>query len=278
MTLFEAIILGLVQGLAEFLPISSSGHLALLQYFFGIEGESVLAFAVLMHVGTLISVFIVYWKDIAELFQELIRVIVDICTGKGLGTMKNPTRRMGYMIIVATIPTAVIGILFNDLFAGFYNSLIAIGIGLLITGTILWIAERLNSSKTGIMDMKFRHAVFVGICQGIAITPGISRSGSTLFGGLISGINREVAVKFAFLISIPSILGSVILEAPGAFEQGLDMSLVVPILAGVIVSAVSGLIAIKAMIAFVTKQKLSYFSFYTWILGAAVILYSIFLA
>lgn len=278
MTLFEAIILGLVQGLAEFLPISSSGHLALLQYFFGIEGESVLAFAVLMHVGTLISVFIVYWKDIAELFQELIRVIVDICTGKGLGTMKNPTRRMGYMIIVATIPTAVIGILFNDLFAGFYNSLIAIGIGLLITGTILWIAERLNSSKTGIMDMKFRHAVFVGICQGIAITPGISRSGSTLFGGLISGINREVAVKFAFLISIPSILGSVILEAPGAFEQGLDMSLVVPILAGVIVSAVSGLIAIKAMIAFVTKQKLSYFSFYTWVLGAAVILYSIFLA
>lgn len=278
MTLFEAIILGLVQGLAEFLPISSSGHLALLQYFFGIEGESVLAFAVLMHVGTLISVFIVYWKDIAELFQELIRVIVDICTGKGLGTMKNPTRRMGYMIIVATIPTAVIGILFNDIFAGFYNSLIAIGIGLLITGTILWIAERLNSSKTGIMDMKFRHAVFVGICQGIAITPGISRSGSTLFGGLISGINREVAVKFAFLISIPSILGSVILEAPSAFEQGLDMSLIVPVLAGVIVSAVSGLIAIKAMIAFVTKQKLSYFSFYTWILGAAVILYSIFLA
>lgn len=278
MTLFEAIILGLVQGLAEFLPISSSGHLALLQYFFGIEGESVLAFAVLMHVGTLISVFIVYWKDISELFQELIRVIVDICTGKGLGTMKNPTRRMGYMIIVATIPTAVIGILFNDIFAGFYNSLIAIGIGLLITGTILWIAERLNSSKTGIMDMKFRHAVFVGICQGIAITPGISRSGSTLFGGLISGINREVAVKFAFLISIPSILGSVILETPGAFEQGLDMSLVVPVLAGVIVSAVSGLIAIKAMIAFVTKQKLSYFSFYTWILGAAVILYSIFLA
>ncbi|MGN0710965.1 MAG: undecaprenyl-diphosphate phosphatase [Anaerovoracaceae bacterium] len=278
MTLFEAIILGLVQGLAEFLPISSSGHLALLQYFFGIEGESVLAFAVLMHVGTLISVFIVYWKDIAELFQELIRVIVDICTGKGLGTMKNPTRRMGYMIIVATIPTAVIGILFNDIFAGFYNSLIAIGIGLLITGTILWVAERLNSSKTGIMDMKFRHAIFVGICQGIAITPGISRSGSTLFGGLISGINREVAVKFAFLISIPSILGSVILEAPGAFEQGLDMSLVVPVLAGVIVSAVSGLIAIKAMIAFVTKQKLSYFSFYTWILGAAVILYSIFLA
>ena len=278
MSLFEAIVLGLVQGLAEFLPISSSGHLALLQYFFGIEGESVVAFAVLMHLGTLISVFIVYWKDIVELFQELGRTIVDICTGKGLGTKKNETRRLGYMIIVATIPTAIIGLVFNDLFTSFYNSLIPIGVGLLITGTILWIAERLNSSKTGIMDMKFRHAILVGICQGLAITPGISRSGSTLFGGLISGINREVAVKYAFLISIPSILGSVVLEAPAAFEQGMDMALVVPILAGVIVSAVSGLFAIKAMISFVSKQKLCYFSYYTWILGALVIGYSLFLA
>lgn len=278
MTLLEAIILGLVQGLAEFLPISSSGHLTLLQHFFGIEGESVLVFAVLLHLGTLISVFIVYWKDIVELFIELCFVIVDIFTGRGLGTKKNETRRLGYMIIVATIPTAIIGLVFNDLFVSFYSSLLAVGIGLLFTGTILWISERLNSSRAGIREMRFSSAILVGICQGIAITPGVSRSGSTLFGGLISGLNRELAVKFAFLISIPSILGSVILEAPAAFEQGMSMSLLVPVLAGVVVAAASGLVAIKTMISFVSKQKLCYFSYYTWVLGIAVIIYSIFIA
>ncbi len=278
MTLLEAIILGLVQGLAEFLPISSSGHLTLLQHFFGIEGESVLVFAVLLHLGTLISVFIVYWKDIVELFIELCFVIADIFTGRGLGTKKNETRRLGYMIIVATIPTAIIGLVFNDLFVSFYSSLLAVGIGLLFTGTILWISERLNSSRAGIREMRFSSAILVGICQGIAITPGVSRSGSTLFGGLISGLNRELAVKFAFLISIPSILGSVILEAPAAFEQGMSMSLLVPVLAGVVVAAASGLVAIKTMISFVSKQKLCYFSYYTWVLGIAVIIYSIFIA
>lgn len=276
MTFFEAIILGLAQGLSEFLPISSSGHLALLQYFFGIEGESVLAFAVLLHLGTLISVFIVYRKDIWALLVELCMVFKDVFTGKGLRINANPTRRLGFMIIVATIPTGLIGILFNDLFESMYSSLISIGTGLLFTGTILWLAERLGSGRNSVEEMKFGHAFFVGVMQGVAICPGVSRSGSTLVGGLFSGLNREFGVKFAFLISIPSILGSVILEAPAAFEQGADMALVLPILTGVIVSAVSGLIAIKAMIKFVTGKKLWYFSVYTWIVGAAVILYSIF--
>ena len=195
MTYLQAIILGLAQGLSEFLPISSSGHLALLQYFFGVDAEQVLPFAVLLHLGTLISVFIVYWNDIVELVKELGAVIKDIFTGKGLRVNANPTRRLGFMIIVATIPTAIIGLVFNDLFASLYLSLIAIGTGLVITGAILLIAEK--------MEMKFRHALFVGLMQGVAICPGISRSGSTLFGGLISGLNREFAVKFAFLISIP---------------------------------------------------------------------------
>ena len=218
MTYIQGIILGLAQGLSEFLPISSSGHLALLQYFFGISSENVLPFAVLLHLGTLISVFIVYWKDIVALVKELGAVIKDIFTGKGLRINANPTRRLGFMIIVATIPTAIIGLLFNDLFNAMYLSLIAIGIGLLITGTILVIAERMGRNSKGIKEMKFRNAFFVGLMQGVAICPGISRSGSTLFGGLISGLNREFAVKFAFLISIPSILGSVIVEAPDAFK------------------------------------------------------------
>lgn len=264
-----------MQGLAEFLPISSSGHLALLQHFFGIEGESVLLFAVLMHVGTLISVFIVYWNDIWVLILELCAVIKDIFTGKGLRINANPTRRLGFMIIAATVPTALIGLVGNDFFEGLYGSVTAIGIGLIFTGTIMWISERMGSGKKHVEEMKFRNALAVGVMQGIAICPGVSRSGSTLVGGLFSGLNREFAVRFAFLISIPSILGSVVLEVPEALEQGLDASLIGPVLAGVVVAAVSGLLAIKAMIRLVSNKKLFIFSIYTWLLGAAVVIYSL---
>ena len=137
MSYFEAVILGLIQGLAEFLPISSSGHLALMQQWFGIEEDKVLLFAVLLHVGTLVSVFIVYWKDVWELIKELGLTIRDIFTGRGLRIQERPTRKLGVMIIVATIPTGIIGILFNDFFNSLYNSVIPIGIGLIITGFLL---------------------------------------------------------------------------------------------------------------------------------------------
>ena len=273
MTYFQAIILGLIQGLAEFLPISSSGHLALLQYFFGISGENVLSFTVLLHLGTLFSVFFIYWKDIVELVKELFATIRDICTGKGPRINATPTRRMGFMIIVATIPTALIGLLFEDYFESLYTSLVGICLGLIFTGIILLVAERTGKQDKDIMTLKFRHAVFVGIMQGIAICPGVSRSGSTLFGSLITGLDRATAVKFAFLISIPSILGSVILEAPDAFAGGVDMGIIGPMIAGVVVAAISGIVAIKAMIRVVTGKKLIGFSIYVWLVAAAVLGY-----
>lgn len=276
MTYFEAVILGLVQGLAEFLPISSSGHLALLQQWFDIDENKVLLFAVLLHVGTLISVFIVYWKDIWELIVELCLTIKDLLTGKGLRLEERPVRKLGVMIIVATIPTAIIGILFNDLFDKLYTSVLPIGIGLIITGFLLVLAERTGNSNRGIDKMNFRNALFIGTVQGIAICPGISRSGSTLFGSLICNLDRKFAVKFVFLISIPSILGSAIMETPEAIKAGFDMAQLGPVLVGMAVAAVSGLIAIKTMIKIVSDKKLSYFSYYVWVLGAAVVIYSFF--
>lgn len=272
MTIFEAIILGVVQGLAEFLPISSSGHLALLQYFFGIEEGDALTFAVMLHVGTLISVFAVYWKDIAALIYELVMVFKDIFTGKGPRIDVNPTRKLGFLIIVATIPTGLIGILLKDVFEMMYGSLTVIGIGFLITGTILFIAERIGSNKSSIKEMKFRSAAFVGICQGIAIWPGISRSGTTIFGSLICGLTRESAVKFVFLISIPAILGATLLDV----REGMD-AMSTSVIIGMAVSAVSGFIAIKTMIRAVSNKKLFGFSLYTWGLGIIVIIYSLFL-
>jgi len=277
LTYLQALILGIVQGLGEFLPISSSGHLAVIQYFFGIEGESVLLFAVMLHLGTLISVFIIYWHDIVKLVKELIAVIKDIFTGKGLRINHNPVRRLGFMIIVATIPTALIGLFLNDVFAGLYLSLMAVGIGFLVTGTILFIAEKMGKNEKKVWGMKFRHAVFIGIMQGIAICPGVSRSGSTLFGGLMSGLDRNFALRFAFLISIPSILGSVILEFPPAISAGLPEGIWGPVILGTVVSAISGFIAIKAMLKIVAGKRLTVFSWYTWVLGAAVLSYAIFI-
>lgn len=274
----QAIILGLIQGLAEFLPISSSGHLALLEYFFKIDANNVLVFAVLLHLGTLASVFIIYWKDICELLVELVLTIRDIFTGRGLKLAEKPVRKLGIMIIVATIPTGIIGILFNDYFQKFYLSLIAIGCGFIITGFLMFFAEKIGSANKGIEKMNFRNAIFIGILQGIAICPGISRSGSTLVGGLATGLDRAFAVKFAFLISIPSILGSVIIEAPSAIKFGVDVSTIGPIIVGVVVAAIAGIFAIKTMIKIVTNKKLTNFSIYVWILGAFTIIYSLFVA
>jgi len=273
LTYLQAIILGFVQGLGEFLPISSSGHLALLQHFFGIEGESILLFAVLLHLGTLLSVFVIYWKDIVLLCKELGLTVVDLVTGKGPRINSSPERRLGFLIVVATIPTGLMGVLLKDIFAGFYESLIAIGIGFLITGTILWIAERNGRGKTQVEGMKFRHALFIGTMQGIAITPGISRSGSTIFGALVMGLDRNFALRFAFLVSIPAILGSVVMELPDALKIGFPTEIIGPILVGMLVSAVMGFVAIKAMLRLVANLKLSFFSFYTWLLGIAVLIY-----
>jgi undecaprenyl-diphosphatase len=275
MTYLEAVVLGLVQGLAEFLPISSSGHLALLQQWFGIDESKVLLFAVLLHVGTLVSVFIVYWKDIWELLCELCLTVKDLCTGKGLRLEERPVRKLGVLIIVATIPTALIGLIGGDFFDSLYNSVVPIGIGLIITGFLLMMAEKVGNSRRGLMQMNFRNAFFIGLVQGIAICPGISRSGSTLFGSLICNLDRKFAVKFVFLISIPSILGSAVLEAPEAIEAGLEAGQLGPILAGMAVAAISGLVAIKTMIKIVSDKKLIYFSYYVWILGAATVLYGI---
>lgn len=275
MTYIQAIILGLVQGLAEFLPISSSGHLALLQNIFGIE--EVLFFAVMLHLGTLISLFVVYWKDIWELLVELVLTIKDIFTRKGLRLNERPIRKLGVMIIVTTIITGIIGIVFKDTFNALYTSCVAIGVCLLITGVMMFFSEKVGKNNRTIERINYRNAIFIGVMQGIAICPGISRSGSTLVGGLTCGFKRNLAVKYAFLISIPTILGSFVLELKDAMEAGIDSAIIGPSVVGIIVAAISGLFAIKAMIKIVTKQNLKYFAYYVWVVGVLAIGYGLFI-
>lgn len=272
----EAIVLGLVQGLSEFLPISSSGHLAVLQSLFEINEDKVIFFAVLLHIGTLVSIFVVYHKDIYALIKELFLLFKDIFIGKGLRIKERPIRKLGIMIIVSSIPTAIMGILFSDYIDKIFGSLTVIAICWIITGFILLFSEKLKNNKKEIESMKYRNAIFIGICQGFAIMPGISRSGSTIVGSLVTGLKREFAVEFAFLISIPAILGSAILEFPKAIKAGIEPSTIGPMIVGFLVAAISGYFAITTMIKIVSKHKMRYFSYYVWIIGLGTFIYSIF--
>ena len=275
MTYLQAVILGLVQGLAEFLPISSSGHLAILENFFGIKEDSILFFAVMLHFGTLLSVFVVFWKDIVELFKELILTIKDLIGHKGLRLDERPIRKLGVMIIVSCIPTAIIGFAFGDIFEGIYSKPVLIGVMFIITGLLLLAAETWGGGNRNINNLNYRNSIFIGIVQGLAIIPGISRSGSTLFASLLCKLDREFAVKFVFLISIPTILGSFILELPDGLKEGVTGQMWGPVIVGMLVAFLSGLFAVKVMLKVVANKKLKYFSIYLYVLAAAVIIYSI---
>ena len=274
MTYLQAIILGLVQGLAEFLPISSSGHLAILENFFGIK-ENLLFFAVMLHFGTLLAVFVAFWKDIWELLKELVLTIKDLIGRKGLRLDERPVRKLGVMIIVACIPTAIIGFALGDVFEGLYSKPIAIAIMFVITGILLILAETYGGGNRTIENLNYRNSLFIGLVQGIAIIPGISRSGSTLFSSLLCKLDRDFAVKFVFLISIPTILGSVILELPDGIKEGVSGSDWGPVIVGVIVSFISGLFAVKVMLKVVKNRKLKYFSYYLFVLAVIVVVYTL---
>lgn len=274
MTIFKAIILGIIQGLTEFLPVSSSGHLAITQQLLKVPEERILFFIIMLHLGTLFSIFVVYFKDIAMIIIEFFRLIGEGISGKGF-RINNEHRKLGVFIIIATIPTGLMGILLGNVFESFYSSTLIIGFALLITGTLLWLAEKFNSGKRNIQDMHWLDATIVGIFQGLAITPGISRSGSTIVGSLFRGFNKELATKFSFLISIPAILGATVLEFKDVFEVGMGDITIGIVIVGVLAAFLSGLFAIRTLINLIKKEKLYYFSFYTWAIGLIVIVISL---
>ncbi len=275
MTILKAIILGIIQGLTEFLPVSSSGHLAVAQQLLKVPEDRILFFTIMLHIGTLFSIFFVYSEDIAMIIIEFFRLIKETAMGKGF-KINNEHRRLGVFIIIATIPTGLMGILFGNIFESFFSSTLIIGVALIITGTLLWLAERFNRGNRNVQDMHWLDATIVGIFQGLAITPGLSRSGSTIVGSLFRGFNKELATKFSFLVSIPAILGAAILEFKNVLKFGTgDISMGVTI-AGILAAFISGLFAIRALINLIKKEKLYYFSFYTWAAGLIVIIVSLF--
>ncbi len=271
MQFLSSVFLGLVQGVAEFLPISSSGHLSLFQTFFGLE-EAGLCFDVLLHLGTLIAIFVYYWKDIVGLVKEFIRIVACLFSKEKRATMGrlSPKGRMILMIIVATLPLFII-LPIKDKVEGLYTNTIFVGVALIVTGCILFFSDRMARGKKTAKSATMLDALLVGVGQAIAVVPGLSRSGTTISAGMMRGFSRRFAVRFSFLLSIPAVLGANILSIGEAVSAGVDASLLPAYIAGTVVAAVSGYFAIRLVNLLANKGKFGNFAYYCWGIGAAAV-------
>lgn len=257
----QAAILGFVQGLTEFLPVSSSGHLVLLQHLMGYR-EPELLFDVSVHVGTLFAVLMVFRNDLYGMLRGLWAHDDDARQG----------RRLLLLVIVGSIPTGIIGLTFKDTFETFFSSTTVVGIALMCTGLLLFATHLVKQTARGIEQTGWGRALIIGVAQGMAITPGISRSGATIAAGLLLGVNREVAARFSFVLSVPAILGALALqindlEAPAQTNW-------TPIILGALVAAVSGYIALKLLLKLVRGGRLHWFAYYCWALGITALAWS----
>lgn len=251
MDLIQVLILAIIQGITEWLPISSSGHLVVVQEYFGLAPPVI--FDVMLHVGTLLVVLIAFWKDVAGILKAVARLDFKADEGK-----------LAVFIVVGNIPTALIGFVFRDIFRSLFNNLLAVGIALLGTGCILYISKYGENSK----KMSYLDAFLIGIAQGIAIIPGVSRSGVTIATGLLSKLKRETAFKFSFLVSVPAVIGAAVTESSDVSLGEIDgLTLVL----GVVVSMIVGYVALKLLQRLLLKERFYLFAFYCWLLGTAIV-------
>ncbi len=268
MTIWEAVVLGLVQGLTEFLPVSSSGHLTLLQSVFGIEEQGLL-FSVLLHFGTLVSVFICFWHDIVEMIREFFYLLRDLAHGKA-NINKTPMRRQMIMVLIATVPM-IAAVFLNDYIESLFTSTLLVGFMLLITAVLLTVTDMHGFGRKDASTATWRDALIIGAMQLVAIVPGISRSGTVLTGGALRGFSRAFAVKFAFIMSIPVILGANVFSVVDAVNEGLDPAMIMPCVVGVIVAMVSGIAAIKFMNMLAKRRSFRPFVIYCALVGVVTI-------
>ncbi len=283
MSILKAIILGFVQGVTEFLPISSSGHLSLFQHFLGVGGEGSLLFSVLLHLGTLIAVFIVFHKTIFELVLEAIDLLKDIFTGKFNFKKLKGKKKMLVMFVFSCIPLLLLLIpIGNDMklmdyLGGFSedNSILLEGFCFLFTGVLLLVSTYISKKKTLTREVNTLDAFAIGIAQAFAAGfPGISRSGSTISTGMICGVSKTNMVEYSFILGIPAIIVANIVEFKDAVEAGAELE-ILPTIIGVIVAAVVGVICIKLLQWILKKDIWKYFGYYCLTLGFVTIICSI---
>ncbi len=286
MSLLQAIFLGVVQGITEFLPVSSSGHLAIFQNIFGMQTDGGLLFDVCLHIGTLAAVFIVYWKDIFKMIREFFSMCADIAGNIKIfyrnrrykeafryhRIVHNNYRKFVVLVLVSTIPTGLIGVVGKNLISFASTTLIVPGVCLILTGLLLLVADHCKDGKKIPKDISYSNGFLIGIAQGVATLPGLSRSGTTITACLLSGFDRRFAVKYSFIMSIPAILGAAVLELKDIGTEVISGVMVANCVAGAIVAGVVGYICIRTMLVVVRKKNFKGFSIYCFAAGILAII------
>ncbi|HPR18025.1 MAG TPA: undecaprenyl-diphosphatase UppP [Candidatus Cloacimonadota bacterium] len=266
MDIIKSLILGIIQGLTEFLPISSSGHLVLARHYLNFT-EPEISFEIVLHLGSLIAVLVYFWQDIKKL-------IASLFVYKTNQEVHKPNRRIVLYILVVTIVTGILGFAFSDLIKSLFAETYYASAFLLVTGLILFFTDRLPNGELKADRLGLKKSIIIGLGQSIAMLPGISRSGTTIATGIFTGLDRKEAARFSFLISIPAIIGANISEI-SAFLQ-LQSAMLIEYLAGLIAAFATGYAVIAILLKIVQKQKLHYFSYYCWLIGSVTLLVAIF--
>ena len=275
MTYLMSVVLGFVQGVAEFLPISSSGHLSLLQTWFGLEEPDNL-FNVLLHFATLIAVCVVYWRDIVDMIAEFFRGVGALCSRKGNSGPVPPARRLVMMVILGTLPLVLV-LPIEDKVESLGASNIFVGIALLVTGAILFVSDRMARGRKNARTATVTDALLVGCAQAVAVIPGLSRSGCTISAGMALGFDRTFAVRYSFLLSLPAVLGATLLKVLDVVKDGIDTALLPVYLVGMVVAGVVGYFSIRLVNLLAQKNKFGKFAYYCWAIGVVAIVLEIIL-
>ena len=267
MTFWMAIILGLVQGVAEFLPISSSGHLSLLQHFFSMEEPDTL-FNILLHFATLIAVCAVYWRDIVDMIVEFFRGLAALFSRQGARETRPPeARRLVMLVILGTLPLFLV-LPFDDMVEGLGASPMFVSAALIVTGCILFLSDRYGGGRKTARTATVKDSLLVGLAQGLATIPGLSRSGYTISAGMALGFDRNFAVRYSFLLSLPAVFGATLLKVVKTIGgAGIDPDVLPMYLAGMLVAGVVGYFSIRLVKLLADKGKFGKFAYYCWLVG-----------
>ncbi|MCC7128915.1 MAG: undecaprenyl-diphosphatase UppP [Anaerolineae bacterium UTCFX2] len=271
MTILQAILLGIIQGLTEFLPISSSAHLVLTPYLLGweIPAEQAFVFDVLVQVASLVAVIVYFWQDLLAIGRSMIRDLLD------REPFRDPQSRLGWMLILATLPAGVIGLLIKDLVELAFGSPQVTALFLFVTAALLILAERFGKRDKELAEIGWKDALFVGFAQALAIFPGISRSGATITGGMLRDLKRPAATRFAFLMAIPIMLAAGLAASHELLKAPHVQDLLTVFLPGLIASAVVSYFSIRWLLSYLARRPISIFAIYCGILGAVVLLFSV---
>jgi len=250
--ILQAVFLGIIQGITEWLPVSSSGHLVIVQNLFGLGSE--VMFNLWLHIATLVVIFIVFWKDIIIILRAFLK-----------WDCKSREFKWGLFIIIANIPVVILGYFFRAYVIKAFSSILVVSLALLFTGTLLFFSNCKDQSRT----LGYKSSLVIGIFQGLAIFPGVSRSGATISAGLLQGISREEAVRFSFLMAIPAFIGAAVLNAGEATLELIS----IPYIIGFATALIAGYFSLKLLLRIVKQGKLHYFTYYCWALGIVLLIF-----